>query len=146
LKNGTAVEMSVDGSTPVDFVFNADPTDDIKIASIKLVIMTDDLKWESDKFCNDDELTNGILWQITAGGNTVEVANFQKSSDLLGVPFSEAQYFLSGGKDWFTIDLRLNLAVVLKGGTTDKILIRIRDDVTNNVRQTMFAKAAGVKV
>jgi hypothetical protein len=62
------------------------------------------------------------------------------------VPFADNQYFLSGGKDWFTIDLKLNLAVILKAGTADKILIRIRDDIRDNVKQYMYAKAAGVKV
>ena len=147
LKAGASSEMSVNGSgTPVDFVFNADPTNDIKVASVKLVIMTDDIKWEAGKFANDNVLTNGILWQVTAGGNTVEIANFKLTSDLLGVPFSETQYHLSGGKDWLTIDLRLNLAVILKAGTADRVRIQVRDNVTSNIKQTMYAKVAGVKI
>ena len=131
-ETGGSADMNVDGTTPVDFEFNADPTDDLFIQNIRVVLVPNVLRMDASSFGSLSALANGVRLQITSDGNTTEIANWLTTEDILATPGTKEPLVETGltANDLLTASIVFGGNLVLKGGTGDKIQFRIRDDLT----------------
>lgn len=149
---GSASDMKVDGSTtPVEFTYSADPTNDIRIYEVRFILGTQNIQFDGASFGSRTALTNGVLINIASNNGTVDsdVANLQISEDLLMFP-SPANVILNntGPKDILVAGILLGGGPILKAGTSDKVTVTVRDDLTlggAGELQTFKAQVFGVK-
>ena len=152
LKNAGSASMIVDGSgTPVVFKFDADPTEDIQIRRIRVLITTDNINFIGDQFIEKGPvLPNGCLLEITyANGTTVQLVNIARSEDLLELPFDDQQKELAASKDWWAGTVNLPAGIILKAGTGDNVKMTIRDDLAaglGHIKYVFEASISGEKV
>lgn len=148
---GDNTNMKVNGSTtPVPFTFGADPNNDVKVSEIRLVLSSPAIRFDFVSFGSIGALTNGVKIEITYGnGTTVVLAEIIKNEDLLLMSSSaDAVPSNQGSQDIFVVGLLFGGAPVLKAGTSDKVKVTIRDDLTGGVDElvSLQVQLSGVKV
>lgn len=130
---GDSDDLRVDGSSsPVEFTYSADPTNDISLLEVKFVLVANSVTFGSDYFgSTSGPLTNGLLVEVTSDGNTGTVEVIKQNEEFV--------FFASpGGFDWVVSskDMIYSTWLVggglkLKGGTTDSVKITVRDDLSS---------------
>jgi hypothetical protein len=152
-----AFEQVVDGSvTPVEFAIRAEQGFTKWVRGFRLVIIGPNLDINSNQLRRYGAATTGLT-------NGIEIESFQsgETADIAATPIQTiADYFLyqddftsltgaiTNNDDLLTIDVLFPRPVVLVEGTTDEVIIRIRDDITaalNTADSTQFAIARGWK-
>ena len=131
LSDGSTTNMVVDGSgTPVNFTFDADPTDDLVLNELRVVFVPNVLRVDGSSFGSlSGPLTNGVRFAITADGTETVIATLQKTEDVLalastsvatetGLPANDLLFLV--------VDLG---GITLVGGSSDKVEFRIQDDL-----------------
>lgn len=144
--SGGSSDLRVDGSTtPVEFWVAADSTYDLYLQNISFVIA--DASAVLNKFGNLTALSTGCDFEYFADGGTTTIAsalqsNFDFVRLCLGSPsFGDGTAAFRAGNVQGTsegyipvLNLKevfgLSWGVRLRPGTSDKLLIRINDDVT----------------
>lgn len=136
LLNGGSSDMVVNGSgTPVSFSYDADPTDDIAITSLRLVITVGgSFDFDGDTFGDGGSaLGTGVEVNVVAnnGAFNETVTVFTVNEDFARLldfqPFADIDTIL-------TASLPFGAGVVLEAGTSDKIEVVINDNVALGVR------------
>jgi hypothetical protein len=130
---GGAVNMNVDGSvTPVNFEFLADGTDDIFLNELRFVFLPNVLRVDDSSFGSISALTNGVRVAVTSGGVETVLALWKKTSDLFltssgSTPLLETNL---SSNDLVVFGIDFGGAVKLVGGSSDKVQVRVQDDLT----------------
>lgn len=146
LLNGGSDDMSIDGSTPVSFVVNADGSDDIRLASLRLVMVADEIKMEPDDFGPIDDLLNGVKVEVRSNSVTTQIALVKKTTDFLDFHGPSTQPFdRSGNKDLMIVQHNFG-GSKLVAGSGDFVKVTIQDDLSDNKIKSFFGSVAGVKV
>ena len=147
LKNGSNDSMRVDGSsTPVYYDFLADATDDILLFELRLTMTSPDWTLGDDHFGSTGPLSNGLLIEITSNGYTTELSNLKVNEDWFLIPFAIMTIEIAGPKDYVQAALNFGGVIRLVGGSSDKIRITVRDDLSASNRcYYLKAAALGVK-
>lgn len=149
VRNGGSNDMAVDGSTtPVSFTYDADSTDDLHLYELRFALGAQNIYFYGDKFGDLNALTNGVQVNLTYnnGSGPLEVANIQINEDFGMFP-SPGNVILNntGPKDIWFIGLFLGGGVYLKAGTSDKVEVKIRDDLDTVAITTFKAQVFGIK-
>lgn len=145
--NNGSNDMLVDGSTtPVDFAINAVPEHDIYVGTMSVIIA--DAASTLNKFGNLAELTNGveIFWETQDRGVVQIHEGLKTNLDFMRLSGGEPA--VGTGSDTFKADLSgggadaylpmidiqdifgLQWGLRLRKGTTDRLVIRIKDNVS----------------
>lgn len=155
-ENGSS-EQVVDGSvTPVDFSIRAEQGVTKWVTGFRLIIIGPNLDISTNQLRRYGAaaagLTNGIQIESFQAGETANItANpvqtiadyFLYQDDFLSLVSS-----ISNNEDLLTFDFLFVRPVVLVEGSTDEVIIRIRDDMTaalNTVNASQFAISRGWK-
>lgn len=150
-------EQAVDGSTtPVEFSIRAEQGLTKWVAGFRLVIIGPNLDVSTvgqlrRYAATAGGLTNGVQIEALQAGQTAEISGtvqtmadyFQTSRDFTSLAGS-----ISNNEDLLTLDWVFARPVVLAEGSTSRITIHIRDDLTaslNTANATQFAVARGWK-
>ncbi len=130
-EGGGSIDLIVDGSgTPVVFSVSADPSVDVFVSEIRVVIISD-VQLGQDKFAASEALTNGILIEVDSnGGGDVGLANIKINEDWFMFFRSGASIFHSEGSADDLIAFSYPLGrVKLVAGSSDIVKVTIRDDL-----------------
>lgn len=145
-KNGGSGNLRVNGSvTPVEFAFEADPSADIALHELALMLSTDNFQVRGDKFADEAALTNGILVQVVVGGVTSTLATLKISEHLAELASPGGFQVVSLAKDLVVSALRFGGKVVLQAGTADKVKVTVRDNLTAASYRYFAAVVKGIK-
>lgn len=130
---GDIWNMNVDGSgTPVSFVFNCDPTDDLWLQCLKIIMLPNVLRMDNGPFGSlGGPLTNGCEFSITAGGTKYVLGLLKQTEDIVALPGADT--FIEVGltaNDLLLVKLNFGGALKLDGDSSDKIEMKIQDDLT----------------
>lgn len=155
LNSSNSELMNVDGSvTPVDFEITAELGFTKWITGFRIIMEDTNLEMDTADFRRfgsattaGSPLTNGVQIFSFQSGEITNIANdpirfsgdfFRYSDDYLN--FKNA---ISAQEDYLLFRFNLDKPIVLPDGSSDKIVIRINDDLTPLV--TMYAIARGYK-
>jgi len=137
---GSNTDLTIDGSgTPVVFEITANPAGGFNkvVEVLKLYGEDGNIKvGESNFLGNNAPLSSGILIEITQNESTTQFRNIQTTNDFLArfsSSPSNSEIIGQSGGDYIvsTFDLvSRNTQLTLENGTTDKITVTIRDDLT----------------
>jgi len=130
---GTSPDMVVDGSgTPVEFSFDADPSDDLLLFELRIIISALAIDFTGSKFANLAKLTNGVKIDVRSNSVTAEIFNIKQNENFLEL-ISPAGVFLDkeSTNDVLAIGLNFGANVPLIGGSGDFVKITIRDDLVD---------------
>ena len=144
---GDITSMRVDGSTtPVHFDFNADPTDNIDLFEIRLTLTASDFTLGDSHFGATAKITNGLRIAITSGGDEVELSNLIVNEDWFLIPFAQMTIEIAGPKDYVQAAMNFGGVIRLEAGSSDKVRITVRDDLSASNRcYYLKAAALGIK-
>lgn len=147
LLNGGSDEMGVDGSgTPVEFVFNADTTNDIKLFSLRFVMVANVIRINPNRFGPFSALTNGVKVEVRTSSVTTQIGILNATVDFLDFHGPTTQPFDRSGSDDLMIIQHNFGGTKLVAGSGDFVKITIQDDLSGASLDTFFASVAGVKV
>lgn len=136
LEYSSSEDMIVDGTTPKDFVVNAHGTDDYKILELKLVMVANTIKFNNKALGKGGSaLTNGILIDATINnGTSATVETLKQNEDFIRINVGSSQPFLdqNGSNSILASSIIFGGSMVLEGGTSDKVRVRIQDDLTDD--------------
>jgi hypothetical protein len=148
VKNGGSEDLAVNGSlTPVEFVFNADATNDISLNEVRFVLVANTVKIDGASFGPSSTLPNGVLLEIRSDSNTTSVATVKKTEDFLS-SYSPGGTTLdrSGSTDLIVAGFYFGGAAKLKAGTGDFVKVTIRDDLSAGTYKHLTCTVHGTKV
>jgi len=146
-ENGGSEDLRVDGSSSaVDFVVNADATDDIRISEIRFLLTITNFRENGSMFGQDPELTNGILLSIRSNSIDKDLINITLSEHFREL-FSHSGTTVdrSGNNDVVSAGIYFGGAVSLVGGSSDYVRVRVRDDLTDNEYKYFTCTVTGIK-
>jgi hypothetical protein len=143
LDNGGSIDMNVNGSgTPVEFTEVADTTRTKWITSVRVLFNGANLEMNSNDFrrfgeatASQTPLTNGVELFVVQGGGQTNF--FVTPITRMGDFFSYADSYLniinavSSQSDFLYFDFDFEQPVVIPPGTTDRIVLRVSDDLTS---------------
>jgi len=120
-----------DGSTtPVPFFYNADASKDIHLQSLSICMSCTSIDLDGTKFASGNFLPNGLLVRATVNdGQTIDpITNFTINEDFRRLLMAD----LAQGSvnDNMTGIIQFGGDMVLKAGSSDKIEVVVRDDLT----------------
>lgn len=148
---GGITNMNVDGSgTPVSFVFGCDPTDDIYLNALRIILLPNVLRMDGSSFGSlVGPLTNGCRLAVTTGGTECVIGLFKQTEDLVALPGGAVSIETQlPANDLLMVELACGGAVKLTAGTSDKVELKIQDDLTGagpNSIVTFTATILGTK-
>lgn len=129
--NGSNDSLLVDGSsTPVVFSYDADSTHDISVQELKFVVAANGITFGTDKFGVITKLTNGLLIELTANGNTGTVANLTTNECFAHLSSPGGFIWVVSSKDMLAVSYVIGGSLRLKAGTADKVSVTVRDNLT----------------
>lgn len=147
-----SLSQIVNGSvTPVDFAVSASPGITKWITSFRVVIQGQDTQIATQDFRRYAQtvapgLTNGIQIEAVQGGITTAIAALpvQKIGDYLNYATSFVSFAaaISATVDYLQFDFALPTPVVLTPGSTDRLVMRIRDNLTTSLAAADSAQYA----
>ena len=128
---GGSSNLIVNGSvTPVYFDYLADPTQDIALTEIRIIAACQDIAFDGATFGGKPSLPNGLLVQLINVYGTQTVFKIQTNEDFLIFPSPVGTLLNNTGpKDVFAAGFYIG-GSILRAGTSDKIRITVRDDLT----------------
>lgn len=132
--NSGSKNLCVDGSsTPVVFTVDCDSSKDLYIHELRFIFSAQDIAMRGDAFGARDELTNGILIEVTCNGVNTVLANLQLNECIAAFcsPGGAFVFNNSGAYHLIASGLLLHGQAVLKAGTSDNVKVTIRDDLTH---------------
>lgn len=134
LKNGSSPDLLVDGSsTAVNFRFNADATDDIALSELRLVLGANSIHFDATKFGAVSSLTNGVQINVRAQSTTITIDTLKDNTDLLALVSPTSAFFNdTGPTSVVAVGLSFGGQVVLDGGSSDYLEVKIQDDLTSS--------------
>lgn len=144
--SGGLNNMVINGaSTPTDFTLEADSLKDIVLTEIRYTMTTLSFNWGGTHFGKGGGvLANGILIDIFIDGVTTEIGTIMINEDLLMLPArNDVLLGQSGNKDVLAMSVDLGGLVVLAKGTSDRVRVRIQDDLTSGARDINYLRFAG---
>ncbi len=141
LENGGSEDMVVDGSTtPVEFSFTADPSDDITVNEIRIVFVADTINWGAFGK-GGGVLTNGIELQVQLDGAASPTTLFEifRNEDFMRMnnPYTE----FNGSDDLISASLAFGGIEKLTAGSSDFIKVIIKDNLTSALRNLSYLTA-----
>jgi hypothetical protein len=151
LLNGSSSSLLVNGSvTPVVFEVAADADIDIALNELRFVFCSSSIVFDGTKFGQDSALVNGILVElIVNGGDTATIStikineNFLEFASTAGINvFTE----FSGTNDLITASYSLGGSMRLRAGTSDKVKVTVRDNLTATTFKYLQSTLYGVRV
>jgi hypothetical protein len=134
VENGGSEDMVVNGSvTPAVFSFDADPTDDITLNSVRLVLSASTIAFNGASFGKGGgALTTGVVVSITADNGAFVNANLltlMVNEDFFRL--LDANTAINAGDAVIAATLAFSGNVRLVGGSSDKIEVTINDNLTS---------------
>lgn len=150
-------EQAVDGSTtPVEFSLSAEDGVTKWVRGFRVIIIGPNLDIGTNQLrrygATGGGLANGIQLEAFQSGEVTPIAAspIQTIADYFPYQddFTSLVSAISGSEDLLTFDFLFSRPVVLVEGSTDRLIIRIRDDLTaalNTGNATQFALARGWK-
>jgi len=127
-------DLRVDGSaTPVDFTFNSDPADDELINEISIVMVANSITSGSEKFAGLVALTNGLQAIYYDGTTEVSLGIINQNEDFMHFASPGGYDFWALSKDQLLASQYVNGIVTLEGGSTQKLIIRVADDLSSGI-------------
>lgn len=129
---GGATSLLVNGSaTPVVFTYNCDATYDISVQEVKFVLAANGVTFGTNYFGSvGGPLTNGLLVEIIAGGNTGTVANLKQNEDFVCFASPGGFEWVVSSKDMMSSNWLVGGGLKLIHGTSDKIQVTVRDNIS----------------
>lgn len=122
-------DLLVDGDpTPIDFTFDADPVYDLFIQSVGFVLVAREIAFGGDRFANVSILDNGVQILIDVGTPT-EIFNIRVNEDFIHFASPGGFGYDVASSDVVRSQYSMGGALKLSAGSTDKVIIRIRDDL-----------------
>ena len=135
LKNGAAYNMRVNGSgTPQVFQYLCDATKDIVVHELRFIFSCANFAWSGTGFGKSAtvSLANGILLELVVNNGFAITLNTIKINEDFLRTFGENPVTDSAGNSVVLVaSYRFGGTLLLKGGTSDKIKVTIRDDLTS---------------
>lgn len=129
-KGGGGYDMRVDASGgDISFSFPSDGSKDIHLQNIAICMSCSSIDLDGDSFASGDALTDGILVKATVNdGQVLDLATFKLNEDFRRLLLAD----LAQGSvnDNMTGIVNFGGDMVLKAGTSDKIEVIVRDDLT----------------
>lgn len=150
-------EQAVDGSvTPVEFAIRAEQSVTKWVKGFRLIIIGPNLDISTNQLrrygATGGGLTNGIQIESFQSGETASITAAPVSTIadyfLYQDDFTSLVNSISATEDLLTFDFEFVRPVVLVEGSTDEVIIRIRDDLTaalNTANSSQFAVSRGWK-
>jgi hypothetical protein len=131
VKNGGSDSLLVDGSgTPIVFSYNADTTYDISIQEIHFTLVSNSITYGSDYFgATSGPLTNGVLVQVDTEFGTTDLYNLKQNESFVNFASPGGFQWIVSSKDLLSSAYVIGGGLVLRGGTTDKVKVTVRDDI-----------------
>lgn len=131
--NGTGAEsMLVNGSvTPQNFQLLADPAKDYSINTITFVIVSNSLTFGGGNFGAISALANGCRIALTSNGVESVIYTLTCNEGFLHMATPGGFDLVIANKDMIYSIVSLGGAVILKAGTSDKIEVRVQDNLTS---------------
>lgn len=148
LQDGGSSNMLVDGSsTPVEFSFDADPTSDIALSELRIVLTANSIPFNGSSFGPISTLTNGILVSVRAQSVTTQIGAAMKiNEELLALVSPQGVFFNdTGPATVMSTGLSFGGNVVLDSGSADFVKITIQDDLTSALFDHFQATIWGTK-
>jgi hypothetical protein len=149
--NGGAEDLTVNGSgTPVIFTVNANPAGgDVKfVETVKLYGTDGNIKVGEENFMGTNAaLSNGLEVSIYTNEEVTVLPALKTTNDLLArfaTRPSDAEIINQSGGDYLIAAFDLvsrNISIVLEPGTTDRIEIKVQDDISSV--SSMFLSVEG---
>jgi|GEM_PF-6127775 len=129
--NGGSNDLLVDGSvTPVVFEYLADTTYDVSLQEIRFTMASNSITFGTGYFgATSGPLTNGVLVQVISDGDTITLYNLQRNEHFINFSSSGGWEWIVSNKDVMTSAYLIGGGVKLHAGTTDKVVITVRDDI-----------------
>jgi len=137
LLNGGSSDLNVNGSSvPVEFTISADPLKIKVVRELKFSWFDNGVK--IDTFLGQNSaLTNGVDVEFLFDGVTTPVFPIKTTADFNGhFAYGDGSRFeviTGSGNDYVYATLSPREPFVLRPGTTDKIVVRINDNLNNVV-------------
>lgn len=149
LTNGTyGRDLIQDGSvTPIVYEISSDPTRNIKLSELRLVMTASAIDMNGGSFGHDVALLNGILIQLVLNEGTTTLGNLTLNEEILIMPSRSGVLFdASGGNDILVASYDLGGAVILHAQTihTDTVRLTVRDDLTKSSLNFLVMAVSGV--
>lgn len=131
--NGTNSSLLVDGSTtPVVFEYASDPTHDVSIQEIKFTLAANSITFGTDYFgSRSGPLPNGLLLEALVESGTITLYNFMQNESFVNFASPGGFLWVVSSKDMMTSDYLIGGGLVLRAGSTDKIRVTVRDDLSS---------------
>lgn len=130
-KNGSNESLLVDGSgTPVTFSYEADATYDISIQEIHFTLASNSITFGSDYFgATSGPLTNGVLIEVDTEAGTTVLYTLKQNESFVNFASPGGFQWIVSSKDLLSSAYVIGGGLVLRGGTTDKVRVVVRDDI-----------------
>lgn len=125
-------DLRVDGSTaPVDFTFDALGSEegDLVVNDIGFAIIASGMTGGTGNFAGKAGFTNGIQILFSDGTTETQIGNLTINECLIHFASPGGYDFWVTSKDQVKSEYSPNGAIILHENTSDKIIVRIRDNV-----------------
>lgn len=131
VENGGSSSLLVDGSgTPLVFTYDADPSYDISIQEITFTLASNSITFGSNAFgAAAGPLTNGLLVQVDTEYGTTTLETLRQNEDFVNFASPGGFQWIVSSKDLLSSSYSIGGGLVLRGGTTDKVKVTVRDDI-----------------
>jgi len=132
VKNGSNESLLVDGSTtPVEFVYVADVDHDISLQEIKFVLSSNSITFGTGYFGGrSGPLPNGLLVEISAGGETGTVSNLTRNECFVHFASPGGFNWVVSSKDMMSATYVLGGALKLSANSSDEVKVTVRDNLS----------------
>lgn len=131
--NGSSSDLLVDGSTtPVVFEYLADSTNDISLQEMRFTAAANSITFGSDAFIGTaGPLTNGLLVEVLVESGTVTLYNLVQNESFVNFSSPGGFDWVVSSKDMMTSNYVIGGGLSLRAGTTDKVRVTVRDDLSS---------------
>lgn len=133
VKNGAVESLLVNGSgTPQVFTYLADATYDISLQELKFVAVANAITFGSSAFIGGaGPLTNGLLVEIIAGGNTGTIYNLTQNEGFVNFASPGGFAWVVSSKDMMSSTYTIGGGLKLTHGSADAIRVTVRDNLSS---------------
>lgn len=146
---GTGSEdMVVNGSgTPVVFKVAADPTDDIRLESVRVVFSATSFQFAGDAFGKGGGiLSNGVDISIMANNGTFSTMLLELFVNEDFLRLLDTTVAQAGSTDVLAATLPFSGNTILEAGTADEVTVTIQDNLTGGARGISYFTATAYGV